>query len=416
MADLPASPSRAALLAKLALPALVVGVASSLILLVVEYVAEALQHLLWELLPGWLGLAGAQWWWTIVILTVTGVAAGLVAWRIPMGPDPATEGLVGPPLPVGVLPGMLVATVLTLAGGVSLGPENPITAVNVALAVAIGGRYLPALKPPLWLGLGAAGTIGALFGTPVAAALILSELALGPQDEPLWDRLFAPLLAAGAGAATTVAIHRPVFGLEVPDYTLHGGDVITGAAVAVGATLLGLSLAVAFPYVHRLLHRLRHPLVRLAFGGLLLGLLGAIGGQITLFKGLSQMKELTANVAAYTAAGLALIIVVKLVALLIAATVAFVGGRIFPAVFVGVAFGLLVHTLVPGIPMALAISCSVLGIVLAVTQQGWLSLFMGAVMTTDTDLLPVLCLAILPAWLLVTGKPPMLIPEEQHQV
>lgn len=44
--------------------------------------------------------------------------------------------------------------------------------VNIALAVAIGARLLPRVNRMEWTILASAGTIGALFGTPVAAALI----------------------------------------------------------------------------------------------------------------------------------------------------------------------------------------------------------------------------------------------------
>ncbi|MFI6497808.1 ion channel protein [Nonomuraea typhae] len=399
----------AAALARLALPALVVGVGCSLILLALSFAAEALQEVLWTHLPAALGLDGGSPWWTLTMLTLAGVAVGLVVWKIPSGPDPAAEGLVGPPVPVSVLPGMLLATVLTLAGGVSLGPENPITAANVALAVAAGARLMPGVKAPVWLGLGAAGTIGALFGTPVAAALILSELALGPKDEPLWDRLFGPLIAAGAGALTTVLIAQPVFSLGLPDYTPHLLDLVTSMVITSVAALAGLAAVYAFPHVHRLFHRVRHPLARLTLGGLALGVAGMIGGQITLFKGLEEMKELVHL--SYGAAALALIVVVKLVALLIAATSGFVGGRIFPAVFIGAALGLLAAALAPGVPVGLAIACAVMGVVLAITQQGWLSLFMAAAVVTDLDMLPILCLALLPAWLLVSGRPQMIIEE-----
>ncbi|MFI6294982.1 ion channel protein [Nonomuraea sp. NPDC050790] len=401
----------AAALARLALPALVVGVACSLILMAVSFAAEALQEVLWHHLPAAMGLNGASPWWTLTILTLTGLAVGLVVWKIPTGPDPATEGLVGEPLPMSVVPGMLLATALTLAGGVSLGPENPITAANIALAVALGVRLLPGIKAPTWLGLAAAGTIGALFGTPVAAALILSELALGPKDVPLWDRLFAPLVAAGAGAITTVLVTSPVFHLGLPEYSMRPLDLLTGMVIACVAVLAGLAAVYAFPHVHRLFHRVRHPVLRLTLAGVLLGVAGMIGGQITLFKGLEEMKELAADHGG--AASLTLIIVVKLVALLIASTSAFIGGRIFPAVFVGVAVGLLASALVPGVPTPLSVACGVLGMTLAVTQQGWLSLFMAAAVVTDLELIPVLCLALLPAWLLVTGRPQMII-EAKH--
>jgi hypothetical protein len=45
-----------------------------------------------------------------------------------------------------------------------------------------------------------------------------------------------------------------------------------------------------------------------------------------------------------------------------------------------------------------------------VTRQGWLSLFTAAVLVADTAVLPLLCLAALPAWLLVTGRAPMRLP------
>src|SRR5690606_25473794 len=131
----------------------------------------------------------------------------------------AAESLVSPPLAPEVLPGLALATALVLAGGVSLGPENPIMAINIALTVFLGTRYLRKVQTPQWVMLAVAGTVGALFGTPVAAALILSETLAGDRDTPLWDRLFLPLVAAGAGALTTLLIEPDLsFSLVVDPY------------------------------------------------------------------------------------------------------------------------------------------------------------------------------------------------------
>lgn len=89
--------------------------------------------------------------------------------------------------------------------------------------------------------------------------------------------------------------------------------------------------------------------------------------------------------------------VAKTAALVIAAACGFRGGRIFPAVFTGVALGLCAHALVDAVPVALAVTCSVLGVLLAVTGQGRPSLFTAAVPAADMSLLPVLCVASLPA-------------------
>ena len=135
------------------------------------------------------------------------------------------------------------------------------------------------------------------------------------------------------------------------------------------------------------------------------------GGPITMFKGLAEMKTLTADQATYTVGAIALILVVKIVAVLIAATSGFRGGRIFPMVFVGVAFGILASKVIPEVPLSLAIACSVLGFTLVVTRDGWLSLFMAAVMIPNSGpvLLPLLCVIVLPAWLVLAGRPEMLI-------
>jgi hypothetical protein len=124
------------------------------------------------------------------------------------------------------------------------------------------------------------------------------------------------------------------------------------------------------------------------------------------------VKVLAADPDGWSAGEFAVMAVVKTVALVIAATCGFRGGRIFPTVFSGVALGLCAHALVPSVPPALAVSCAVLGMLLAITRQGWLSLFTAAVLVTDAAVLPLLCIATLPAWLLVTGRPQMQLRED----
>ncbi|WP_392671432.1 ion channel protein [Streptomyces sp. LN785] len=407
----PAEPGPLHRLLLLVVPALVVGVASALVLLGVSLLAERLQDVLWKTLPDAFSVGRYSSLWMIVMLTATGLAIGLVVRSVPghAGPDPATTGLVDPPMPPGVLPGLLAVTALALAGGVSLGPENPITATNIALAFWLGRRAAPDSSAELWTLLASAGTIGALFGTPVAAALILSEsLAAAGVPGPLWDRLFAPLAAGAAGALTMSLLAHPSFDLSLPPYRgPHWGDLLSSAVIASAAALLGLAAVYAFPYAHRAFRTLRHPVPMLTAGGLALGLLGALGGHLTLFKGLDEVKELTAHPEGWSAGQFAVMAVVKAAALVTAATCGFRGGRIFPAIFVGVALGLCAHALVDSVPPALAVPSAVLGMLLAVTRQGWLSLFTAAVLVSGVSVLPLLCVASLPAWLLVTGRPQM---------
>ncbi|HFP1365057.1 TPA: ion channel protein [Escherichia coli] len=408
---------RARTMLLLSLPAVAIGIASSLILIVVMKIAPVLQNLLWQRLPGTLGIAQDSPLWIIGVLTLTGIAVGLVI-RFSQGhagPDPACEPLIGAPVPPSALPGLIVALILGLAGGVSLGPEHPIMTVNIALAVAIGARLLPRVNRMEWTILASAGTIGALFGTPVAAALIFSQTLNGSSEVPLWDRLFAPLMAAAAGALTTGLFFHPHFSLPIAHYgQMQMTDILSGAIVAAIAIAAGMVAVWCLPRLHAMMHQMKNPVLVLGIGGFILGILGVMGGPVSLFKGLDEMQQMVAN-QAFSTSDYFLLAVIKLAALVVAAASGFRGGRIFPAVFVGVALGLMLHEHVPAVPAAITVSCAILGIVLVVTRDGWLSLFMAAVVVPNTTLLPLLCIVMLPAWLLLAGKPMMMVNRPKQQ-
>ncbi|HAJ6497821.1 TPA: ion channel protein [Escherichia coli] len=408
---------RARTMLLLSLPAVAIGIASSLILIVVMKIASVLQNLLWQRLPGTLGIAQDSPLWIIGVLTLTGIAVGLVI-RFSQGhagPDPACEPLIGAPVPPSALPGLIVALILGLAGGVSLGPEHPIMTVNIALAVAIGARLLPRVNRMEWTILASAGTIGALFGTPVAAALIFSQTLNGSSEVPLWDRLFAPLMAAAAGALTTGLFFHPHFSLPIAHYgQMEMTDILSGAIVTAIAIAAGMVAVWCLPRLHAMMHQMKNPVLVLGIGGFILGILGVIGGPVSLFKGLDEMQQMVAN-QAFSTSDYFLLAVIKLAALVVAAASGFRGGRIFPAVFVGVALGLMLHEHVPAVPAAITVSCAILGIVLVVTRDGWLSLFMAAVVVPNTTLLPLLCIVMLPAWLLLAGKPMMMVNRPKQQ-
>ncbi|EEV6030972.1 ion channel protein [Escherichia coli] len=408
---------RARTMLLLSLPAVAIGIASSLILIVVMKIASVLQNLLWQRLPGTLGIAQDSPLWIIGVLTLTGIAVGLVI-RFSQGhagPDPACEPLIGAPVPPSALPGLIVALILGLAGGVSLGPEHPIMTVNIALAVAIGARLLPRVNRMEWTILASAGTIGALFGTPVAAALIFSQTLNGSSEVPLWDRLFASLMAAATGALTTGLFFHPHFSLPIAHYgQMEMTDILSGAIVAAIAIAAGMVAVWCLPRLHAMMHQMKNPVLVLGIGGFILGILGVIGGPVSLFKGLDEMQQMVAN-QAFSTSDYFLLAVIKLAALVVAAASGFRGGRIFPAVFVGVALGLMLHEHVPAVPAAITVSCAILGIVLVVTRDGWLSLFMAAVVVPNTTLLPLLCIVMLPAWLLLAGKPMMMVNRPKQQ-
>lgn len=402
----------------LSLPSVVIGVVSALILFGLDEVAALLQHALWSGLPALAGIDPDSPWWILSVLTLTGLAIGLGVQLLPGhgGRDSATTDLIAPPLPLAALPSLALVSVLGLAGGVSLGPESPIIAINTGILVAAFGSLWPGISRELVVLVTAAGTIGALFGTPVAAALVFTGVVGSIASGALWDKLFLPLLAAGAGSVTMSLLSHPEFAVPLPVYdTVAAIDLLSASVIAAVSAVVGIGAAAVFPLLHRSFRLLRHPALYVTLGGALLGVLGAIGGPITLFKGLEQTAAITANRADYSVAELAVIVAVKVVALMIAAAAGFRGGRVFPAVFIGTAIGVLANAAAPGIPVSLAVAAGVLGMVLAVSRDGWIALFIAVAVTGSVTVLAVLCIAVLPTWLLVSRAPEMVIharPEE----
>ncbi|MDZ8274607.1 ion channel protein [Microbacterium aquimaris] len=408
-----ARPSPTKRLLALSLPALLIGIGSALGLIVLDVAALALEDLLWEVLPDASGIDPDSAGWIIGILTGAGLATGLIVRFTPghAGPDPATETFFPPPLPLSTLPGLAAAAILTLATGVSLGPEAPIIAINVALAVWVCRRVVPKIPTKLVVLMVVTGTFGALFGSPVGAALLVTSVAATvASKELLWDRLFAPLVSAAAGSIVMLMSDHSSLAIPLPDFELDILRDLGFALVVVAVAIIaGLGLLYAFPVAHRIFHRWRDPILPLTVAGLMLGVLGAIGGPITLFKGLDQMAQLAESADDYTAGQLAVIVLVKLAALMIAGAAGFRGGRVFPAVFIGAAIGILAYTVFPDIPLTIAISAGVLGVCLVVIRDGWLSLFIAAVVAGDATMVPILCMVVLPGWLAVARLPEMRI-------
>jgi H+/Cl- antiporter ClcA len=403
-----------------AIPALIIGVGSAIALQLVDLISGSLSDVLWKTLPAAFGATNATPWWIFTVLTITGGLIGLVVWLMPghAGLDSATTELDGPFPPMSALPSLAIVLVLALAGGVSLGPENPIISINAALAISLVGRMTTRMPAPLLAMLALAGTIGAMFDTPVAGALLFTGAVAGTAlPGSLWDKLFLPLVAGAAGAVTALLMggsplifHMPSMGPFEPIYLL------TGLIVAAAAAVIAIVMIWVFPYVHRAFHALRNPFLFTLLGGAVLGVLGMIGGPITMFKGAEQTIELLEHPTDYSAGQLAAAAGIKILALLVAASAGFRGGRIFPAVFVGAALGLLGHALIPGLPVALAVACGVLGFVLAVARDGWIALFLAVALIGDASVLSILCIVIIPVWLIVTKAPAMLIKRQETQL
>ncbi len=245
--------------------------------------------------------------------------------------------------------GKFFCTSATLASGIPLGREGPSVQVGAGIASVLG-RHL-GLRPEkvkALLPVGAAAAIAAAFNTPLAAVLFALEEIVGDLHAPV---LGSVVLASATswGVLRLLLGNSPLF--KVPQYQLvHPAEFAVYAVLGV----VGGLVSVAFT---KLLLRMRERFLRFPkktlwfqplAGGFLVGVLGWFVPQV-LGVGYGYVgNALNGNMALRL---MALLVVLKLIAVTISYASGNAGGIFGPALFIGAmlggSLGTLAHRLFP---------------------------------------------------------------------
>ena len=233
---------------------------------------------------------------------------------------------------------LLVATqtVISSGCGASVGLEAGYAQIGAGVASYLGARSrLRRQDRRMLVGCGAGGAIAAAFGAPLTGAFYAFELIIGAYSLANAIPVFAATLAA---TLTTQAIIGAPYDITAPtvapltflDYGALIGLGLGAAAVGVGAMRMAALIERAFRAV------IRWRLVRPVVGGLMVGLLALYTPQVLGAGhgalGLDFYWPLTA-------AELATLIVLKLLACLVSLASGFRGGLFFASLFVGSLLG-----------------------------------------------------------------------------
>ncbi len=330
-------------------------------------------------LPASLGLGGVHSWWPVVPLALAGLLVGLIIRFLPGrgGHSPADGFKTSPAATPIMLPGILLAAVISLGLGAVIGPEGPLIALGGGLAVLIV-QLVKRDSPQQALTLiGAAGSfaaISALLGSPLLGAFLLME-AIGVSGAMGTLVLMPGLLASGIGALVFIGLDS-LTGLGSVSLALPGLPDFSAPTIAEFGAALAFGVVAAFLAfgIRRLALTIRPVVERrlvllTAVAGLAVALV-AIGytyltdrtSADVLFSGQSDLPTLIANRAEYAAGTLIALIICKAIAYGISLA-AFRGGPVFPAMFIGAALGLLVSTwtgmsVAPAIGMGIGALCA----------------------------------------------------------
>jgi CIC family chloride channel protein len=244
----------------------------------------------------------------------------------------------------------ITASAITIAFGGSVGREGPIVQIGAAMASALGQwLHFSPQRLRTMIGCGAAAGIAATFNAPIAGAFFALEIIL--RDFAVVT--FAPIIVASV-TATAVSRHflgdSPAFhvpGFAIQNYAELPLYVVNGLLVGLVAVVYSRSLYAS----EAAFERLAVPTwLKPAIGGVALGLV-IVGFPEVYGVGYSSMSSaLTGRMVWQT---MALLVVVKLVAVNLTLGSGFSGGIFAPALFLGgMAGGALGSALEPVFPAA----------------------------------------------------------------
>ena len=356
------------------------------------------QEWVYEDLPSGLGFSTVPWWWQPSVLAVAGVIIAFAVDRLPgHGGHNPSEGLkTGPPTTPVELPGVLLAALASIGLGLVLGPEAPLIALGTGLALLAVQLSRRAVPDQAGMVLAAAGSFAALatvFGSPVVGAVIIIEAAgLGGATLPLV--LLPGLLAAGIGSLVFVGIGSltglsssayAISPLSLPAYPHPNlGDFLWTILLSLVAAAVTFAIMELGRRTHRLVEQKIMVLTILA--ALVIAALAIAFSQVTgesanavLFSGQEAMNPIVSQAGTISLGTIALLVLCKGLAWGISLGSAR-GGPTFPAIFLGIAGGLLASHL-PGFSETPAVGVLMGATVVSVLQLPLSSIIIALLVT-----------------------------------
>ncbi len=316
-------------------------------------------------LTDWTPFSGS--WLMVGIMTLAGLLVGLLHHFAVFEESDVFDALDKGRLDPKPVPAALLASLISLIGGFSLGPEVPTGMLAAGLGTWISERRKMAtdiMRTNVIGGVSAA--YGGLFSSPFVMLLVMLESA-HVQSFAYYGALLISGLSATIGFGLFYFLGGDSFSsllglLSPPVYDLRLWHLGAGMLMGVLAVPIGL----LFPILTKILSRLvaplnGHPILRGLLGGFLLGLL-AYALPTTIGLGTKEMVTVSQQAAEIGVVLLIVFALAKLLALSGALAFGFIGGPIFPLLFVGTTIGSILMLLFPQLPEALALGCMVVAV------------------------------------------------------
>lgn len=299
-----------------------------------------------------------EWWWIPLISGGAVLVVLLRRWwhvpdEVPGAIGFARKGWVEPSSVVS----LFVISAVSLFVGASLGPSFGIVVSGGGFGSWLATRITTETEARQEYTLtGMAGGLGGVFSAPLFASVMASELSPTPKSS--YVAAFIPqLIAATIGYVIFFGLTGKVMldAFEVSGYEYENLHLLYGALLGVISVAVLLVQALIGNGLRRLTPLVGNPVARGAVGGAIVGLI-AFALPLTATGGSSQLSYETANLTELGAGLLLVTLVGKMIAFTLSQEAGFLGGPVFPILFIGGTAGILIHVLIPDIPAALSVA------------------------------------------------------------
>jgi len=335
-------------------------------------------------------------WQVIPVMAACGLLAGLV---IHFFGDPGEINLIVNNIRFnkGKLdpksnPSMILASLLCIASGGSLGPEAPLIQVTGSIGSWLGkifrikGEELRSLSIA-----GMASGFTALFGAPLGGSLFSLEILHHKHAVEYYEAIIPALVSSSFSYIVfALIIHLglgPIWILSAYEYS-GVFDFAYAVLFAISATAIGWGFIFCAKFFKSLFEKRPLPIyIKTLIGGILLGVI-AFYFPLTRYFGNREINELL--IGGLPIELLIAILIFKVIAISITVTSGWRGGFIIPLFFVGATLGLIIHHIVPAINLNLTIVSCMAAINACVTRTPMSTTILLATLTGFGYFIPIL--------------------------
>ena len=300
-----------------------------------------------------------EWWW-ILLVAVGGLVVVILrnAWHIPDKTPGGVAIIEAAEVDHTTAPQWVAIAAVSAVAGASLGPSFALVLMGGGLGSWFASRrWSESAADPDYTLTGIAGAFGGAFTSPILGAFLVSELEPIPRQRYVAS-IIPQLIASMIGFAIFFGVVGRTFlgTYSVSSYEFEIVDLLIGVGLGALSAVVMLVFAAVILAVKKVTGFVKNRYVLGIVGGAAIGLM-AFALPLTVGAGQSQLSVVIDDAPALGAGLLIVVLLVKMVAMALSLEVGFMGGNVFPMIFMGGTAGTIVYLLFPEIPIALAVSC-----------------------------------------------------------